>query len=119
MLTSALSNEIVFNRFRESEDRDEVIKFILTGGKPKETKHCSECREILSAEILLIIKQGSPARVFYQEAMRYAISVAKRLIKKEGKSLRIRKFHLNPKPGQDALIAQGGGLGIGIGLMTM
>ena len=35
LLTRALANEVVFERFKNSNDKDEIIKFILTSGEPK------------------------------------------------------------------------------------
>lgn len=50
LLTRSPGNEIVFNRFKNSNDKNEIIKFILSSGEPSATQQCSECKENLSAD---------------------------------------------------------------------
>ena len=99
MLTSALSNEIVFNRFRESEDRDEVIKFILTGGKPKETKHCSECREILSAENFAYYQARVSRTGFLSRSNALCDKCSKKINKERREIFKDKKIPPKPKAG--------------------
>lgn len=50
LLTRTKTNNLVFERFKNSTNEDEVIKFILSSGEPSKIQQCSECKENLSAD---------------------------------------------------------------------
>ena len=47
LLTNSKTNELVYERFKNSNDVDEVVQFILTSGEVRGGMECSKCRKNL------------------------------------------------------------------------
>ena len=97
LLTRAPSNEEAFKRFKDSNDVNAVIKFILSNGEPSDTNQCSECKEILSADQFTYYQARVSKSGYLSRTNALCHQCAKRLDKQRQKVFKVTK-RIPPKP---------------------